>query len=145
MIKKLLFGVFFALVALTLASCKKDSRLPVIKNFEIGYDNSGQVIAGQELHLDADIEAPEKIDRVELEIHKEGGHKTTVILFDGKEWHLEKVYDKYKGLKNTDFHEHVDIPLNAPAGDYHVDLSVIDLKGNKAKAEGDLKVLLPTR
>ncbi|MCE1200509.1 MAG: DUF4625 domain-containing protein [Bacteroidia bacterium] len=138
------YGLLLVLFTFSLASCKKDSQLPRIKSLQIGYDNSGQVIAGTELHLEAEIEAPEKIDRVELEIHAEGGHKVSLVIFDG-EWHLEKVYDNFKGLKNTDFHEHVDVPLTAPAGDYHVHLSVIDQKGNKGKAEGELKVLLPTR
>lgn len=139
-----IYSVLLFFATIVISSCKKDAQLPTIKNLQIGYDNSGQVVAGTGLHLEAEIEAPEKIDRVELEIHKEGGHKTTLILFDG-EWHLQKVFDKFKGLKNTDFHEHVDVPLTAPAGDYHLHLSVIDQKGNKGKAEGELKVLLPTR
>jgi hypothetical protein len=138
-------SLIFALVLLSVTACNKDDRKPSIKNLEIGYDNSGQVIAGEELHLEAEMLAPEKIDRVELEIHKEGGQKSLHVKFTAGEWHLQKVYDKFKGLKNTDFHEHVDVPLSAPGGDYHLHLSLIDQKGNKAEAEGELRVLIPTR
>ncbi|MBK9291883.1 MAG: DUF4625 domain-containing protein [Bacteroidetes bacterium] len=139
-------GIVVIILALfTFTACNKDDQKPSIKNLEIGYDNSGQVVAGEELHLEAEILAPEKIERVELEIHKEGGHKSLRLVFGAGEWHLEKVYDKFKGLKDTDFHEHVDVPADAPAGDYHLHLSVIDQKGNKAEAEGELRVLLPTR
>lgn len=127
------------------ASCSKEDKLPTVTITELGYENSGQVVAGEELHLEADIEAPHKIELVELEIHKEGGHKSVYMAFDGDEWHLQRVFDEFKGLKNTEFHKHFDVPLNAPAGDYHVHLSVIDQKGNKAQAEAELKVLLPTR
>lgn len=145
--KKYIFYFAFILVfaLLTFTSCTKDDKLPTIKITELGYENSGRVVAGEELHIEAEIEAPHKIERVELEIHKEGGYKSVRITSEGNEWHLEMIYDEFKGLKNSEFHKHFDVPITAPAGDYHVHLSVIDQKGNKAKAEAELKVLLPTR
>jgi hypothetical protein len=128
----LISGAFF--------SCKKDEiKKPEISNFELGKNNSKQVHQGDELHIDATITAEGKIKTIRLIIHHEDehGHKSIT----GEEWEVDKTYTSFEGLKNTKFHEHIDVPLTAEIGDYHLHFKVIDMEGNVAEIETEFEVL----
>lgn len=128
-----------ALVLLTifsLSSCNPDDNTlpatPTIQLTEVGSGNSKTANIGGDLHLDAEIVAEGLIAKIELEIHQEDG-----------DFEIEKEWTtgNYIGLRNTDFHEHVDIPANAPAGDYHLHLKVTDANGRTAVAEAEIKLV----
>jgi hypothetical protein len=143
---KFLF-VIFTLSTFLLASCtKEDDKLPPqINGFELGYENSGIAYLGSDLHFEAEILADAKIDRITLLIHHEGEHgkKTTYYLLEEGEWEVDTTYTKFSGLKNTTFHEHLEIPMEVEVGEYHLDFAVIDMDGNKTEIERDLLIEAP--
>lgn len=130
--------VFFVLGLFgTLSSCNKDDDeipvgKPVINLAEVGLENSKTAVAGSDLHLEGDLVAEGLTAKIELEIHQEGGG----------EYKIEKSWTegKYVGVKNATFHEHLDIPADAPAGEYHLHLTVTDQLGNTATADSELTI-----
>ncbi len=114
-------------------SCKKEDSLPqkpVVSISELGYNNSGEAYLGSDLHIEGDIEAEGVIRSVAIEIHPE---------FSGN-WEFDTSYAKFIGLKNSNFHEHIDIPATADTGDYHFHLKVIDNEGQTTEWEGELHI-----
>lgn len=130
----------FALVLLTLfslTSCDSNDdpvlpQGPTVDLTEVGSGNGKTANVGGDLHLNARIEAEGLIAKVAVEIHQEGGSYEMV-----KEW----TEGKYIGVRNAEFHEHIDIAADAPAGDYHLHLTVTDGNGRTATATSELKVL----
>jgi len=134
--KKLFIYILFGFTFLTWAACSKDETpevdKPLIESLEVGIDNSGTAHPGSDLHLDAAILAPGGIASITLTIHPENG--------DG--WEFERVFtDGYEGLKNADFHEHIDVPADAAEGEYHLHLTVADKAGNTVEAESHLDIV----
>jgi hypothetical protein len=130
---------------ISFSACNKDDdpAKPVITLTELGYDNSKISYAGDELHIEADIVAEGKIDKVTVEIHSDSGHegKNTVnALF---EWEVDTVYTEFYGLKNTEFHKHLDIPAEADTGHYHFHFIVTDLEGQQTTVEEEIEIRLP--
>jgi len=121
-----------------LSSCKKDNEeipalaKPQISALEIGSGNNKNVQAGSDLHLEGDILAEALIAKIEIEVHQEGGgqYKFTKAYTDGK----------YIGVKNATFHEHIDVPADAPAGAYHFQFTVTDKAGNTTTIESPLTI-----
>lgn len=121
-----------------LSSCKKDNddipslAKPQIGTLEIGSGNNKTVTAGTDLHLEGDIVAEALIAKIDIEIHQEGNGQ----------YKFSKSYTegKYIDVKNTTFHEHVDIPADAPAGDYHFHFTVTDRAGNATTVESPLTI-----
>ncbi len=140
-----IFAMFFTLTIFSLSSCNKDKEIskPEIKSFELGNDNSNSAYPGSDLHIEADIVAEGKISSIEIKIHHEGEHgkKTTFSIYEG-EWEVDSTFIKFSGLKNTIFHEDLDIPADAETGDYHFHFAVIDMEGNKAEVERELEIKL---
>ncbi|MDR2773550.1 MAG: DUF4625 domain-containing protein [Tannerella sp.] len=137
--KKVISGILFltSLSTLALLSCKKDEVIPekpVITITEVGSHDmpEGKVKAGDELHLEAEIVADGSIARIDVEIHQE----------EGGGFEIEKSYvdGKYIGVKNVEFHEHIDIPAETPAGEYHLHLTVTDKEGQSTTAEAELTI-----
>lgn len=139
-VKTLLVLVAFTV---TLASCSDDDEpaAPVITNFEYGegstHSTDPVAYKGFEIHLEADIVAAGTIQSIVLEIHS---HDATPG--DGEvAWDFEQTYTAKYQVKNATFHEHVDIPGNIPAGEYHVELIVTDKNGRSTEVEGHLEIL----
>ena len=126
--------VLASILLLSLISCSKDSKLgkPKIILTEVGHDNGKVAMRGDDMHLEADITAEALIKSIHVEIHQEGGS-----------FEIEKEYTsgKYIGVKNTEFHEHIDIPSTAPLGEYHLHFTVTDQKGRQATAEAQIRVI----
>jgi len=140
----LFIAILFA-AGLFFASCNNDDDVtpkPVIDLTELGYENSKIGYAGTELHIEAEIVAEGKIDVVTIEIHPEGEHEGGRT-YDEDEWEVDTIYTKFSGLKNTTFHEHLDIPISADTGHYHFHIIVTDMEGNQARAEKELEVQYP--
>jgi hypothetical protein len=123
---------------LAFSSCKDDETMPakpVVTITEVGSHDApeGQVEAGEDLHLEAVIVAEGLTARIDVEIHQE----------EGGNFEIEASYTegKYIGVKNVEFHEHIDIPADAPAGEYHLHLTVTDREGQTTTAEAELTVL----
>jgi hypothetical protein len=142
-----IFTIFSILaIAITALSCSKDDevKMPEILEFELGYNNSKTVRAGSHLHIDAGIIAENRIDVIEIDIHYEGEHvKSLIVAGEDHGWEIEITYDKFRGLKNTTFHEDIPVPADAKPGEYHFHFKVIDMEGYTASFEDDLIVLEP--
>jgi len=128
-ISLLLLAVMFILSA-----CEKDKdpdlSAPVIDLAEVGSGNSKKATIGDDLHLEGTITAEGLIRRIDIEIHQEGGGS----------FRIEKSYTegKYIGVKEAEFHEHLDIPANAPAGEYHLHFTVTDKDGKTTTVESEV-------
>lgn len=125
--------LFVASVSTLMAACSKDddepTPKPTITMHELGSDNSKIAYTGSDLHVDAEIVAPGNIASIMLEIHGDGN------------WELDTTYTTgFAGLKNVEFHEHVDIPAEAPVGRYHFHLVVTDQRGQQTTYEDDLEI-----
>ena len=128
----LVFLIFLGVLSV-FSSCDDDDEVnarPVIEDLEVGIGDSHEAWIGSDLHLEAEITAEGKIDLVEVEIHSE----------DGGDYEIEAEYDEFRGLKNTTFHKHVDIPADTPAGNYHLHLTVTDQEGNQVTAEEEITI-----
>lgn len=119
----------------TFSSCddeKESTGKPIVGLNEVGKENSKTGIAGSDLHLEGEIIAENLIRRIDIEIHQE----------DGGDFKIEKSFTegKYIGVKNAHFHEHIEIPSEAPAGKYHLHFTVTDRLGQTETRESELTV-----
>ena len=135
-IKYQIIALFFiSVLSLGFVACDKDddsTAKPVITLTEVGHENSKTATAGDDMHLEADIVAEGLIARIDIEIHLE----------EGGDYEIECSYTdgKYIGVRNTEFHEHIDIPADAPAGEYHLHFTVTDKEGQQTTAESELEI-----
>jgi hypothetical protein len=135
--KNNLLGILAGMITLLLiiGGCAKDEiPKPVITLHELGLNNSAICHPGEELHIDAEIVAEGKIDVVVVEIHYEG---------TGDGWEFQQNFTEYTGLKNIDFHKHIDVPVDALPGDYHFHMKVTDMQGNMVQKEAEIEVRQP--
>lgn len=129
------FVFFMAIASMTmLASCEKDDdsySTPVISDLELGTDDSHIAYPGEELHIESTIVAEGFINTIEVEIHAE----------DGSDNEIDSIYDySDQTLKNTTFHEHIEIPSELSTGDYHFHLTVTDKEGYSTTIEEELTI-----
>ncbi|PTB96842.1 protein containing PKD domain-containing protein [Marivirga lumbricoides] len=117
---------------------------PEIISFEYGKgsDHSTDPVAyiGSDIHMEAEINAPAIVSSITIDIH---GHDLTVGEGE-EEWDFSKTFtdEKYRA-RNPEFHEHIDVPANAPAGEYHITITVVDELGNEVESEGHIEILSP--
>jgi len=126
--------LLFSLFAITFTACKKEEQLeqgPTISALEVGTSNSKIAHPGNDLHIEAQITAPANIKDVVLEIHPESGSG----------WNVNTTYTEgFAGVKNAEFHKHIDVPADAKVGAYHGHLKVTDQNGQVSEIEFDLQV-----
>ncbi|MDQ1772995.1 DUF4625 domain-containing protein [Labilibaculum sp. A4] len=103
---------------------------PVVSNLELGIGDSHIGYIGADLHIEAEIVAEGKIDKITVEIHQEEGSTDEIVV----------EYDEFAGLKNTTFHKHVDIPATTFAGTYHCHITVTDMDGNSTTVEEEVSI-----
>jgi len=120
-------------------ACKKENKTeiakPQISLKEVGLNNSKIGYVGSDFHLEADIEAEGKINVVKIEIHPELT----------KSWYFDSTYSEFAGLKNAEFHKHIDMPTNiADTGIYHLHFIVSDMNGNQSSVESEIQIKQPT-
>jgi hypothetical protein len=131
--QKIKFLTLIAAIITLSISCKKNNvESPVITDFELGIDNSNQGYVGTGTHVEAQVEAEGRIEKIEIHIHPEDA--------PGSTWEEEIEYTDAQGLRNTTFHEHFDIPADAAEGTYHFHFEVYDQEGNVSEIERDLEV-----
>ena len=141
--KKILFvaaSVLFSIFSLVMSSCSNDddnpsAAKPVATLAEVGEENSKEGVIGKDLHLEGDLVAEGLIARIDVTIASADG-KTMVV---SKSW----TDGKYIGVRNTTFHEHLDIPATATAGDYKLTFTVTDKLGQSTTFTSDLKLTSP--
>ncbi len=142
---KNLFYILITLMFLFLfQSCKKETARPVIQSIELGLDNSKIAYAGGDFHIEAEVEAEAKISTITIEIHPEGEHddKSSFTVYE-EHWEVDSTYTKFSALRNTTFHEHLDVPLDAELGHYHVHFIVTDMDGYQTTYEDEIELKLP--
>lgn len=131
---KLLFLLGVCLSVFASCSDDDDNKVakPEINLTEIGHDNSKIGTVGDDLHLEGDITAEGVIKKITVELHQE----------DGDGFEIEKIYTdgKYIGVKNAVFHEHIDIPAEAPSGEYHLHFIVEDAVGQTSTVEAHVQI-----
>lgn len=106
----------------------KDETAPAITFKEVGEDDSHKAVIGQKMHLEAQIEAPHKIAKIEVEFHNTAA---------GYEHVFSYTDEKYVGETSVLFHEHPEIPADAPEGEYHIHFTVTDANGNATTEEAE--------
>jgi len=131
-----LFGIFAltCLLSICLNSCGDDEPTidkPAINLTEVGHDNSKHAHPGHDMHLEAEIVAPGTINSIHIAIEQVGG--TTTIKKDFVE-------GQYIDVKNTDFHEHIDIPANTPLGKYILYMTVVDKVGQQTTVSCEINM-----
>jgi hypothetical protein len=126
------------LSSLALSSCDKDETptKPAVTITEVGnHDGAdGQIAAGDDLHLEAEIVAEGLIAEITVEIRQA----------ENGAYRIEEKFaadSKYFGLKNVGFHEHIGIPAEAPLGEYRLHLAVRDKAGQTTAAETVLVIV----
>ncbi len=132
-----LFMTLFAIVTIVFTACSSsdDETLPakpVITLTEVGHDNSGHAHPGHDLHLEAELLAEGIIKSINVEIHQENGSPLVSVAYNE---------GKYIGVRNTEFHEHIDIPATAALGKYHLNFTVTDQKGQQTTVTSDLHLV----
>jgi len=129
---RLLFIAIAFTSGLFLTSCDKEEEIskPVISDLELGISDSHVAYIGADLHVEAEIVAEGRIKLVMVEIHQEEGSSDEIVV----------EYDEFAGLKNTTFHEHIDIPATTVAGTYHCHLTVTDMEGNSTTVEEEISI-----
>ena len=143
------FLTIIAFLGVFLNSCSSDDdggslNAPVISDFEYGEGSSHSTdqvaYKGSDIHIEADINAEAVVSSITLSIH---AHDLT-LGEDEEDWDFEQVFTDEKYLViNPTFHEHIEVPTNIPAGEYHVELWVTDELGNSTEVDGHLVVLDP--
>ncbi len=132
------------------AACEKDDDSPAkpeIGELELGTSNNQIGVIGSDLHVEVEVVAEAKIDYITIEIHQEDEEeeeKSIVLTMDEDAWEMDTTYTEFSGLKNTTFHKHVEIPLDAIAGDYHFHFIVTDMEGQQTTVEEELTIQEPS-
>lgn len=134
-IRMCLVMALVSVMTVSLNSCDKDKDTvakPKITLTEVGHENSGHAHPGDDLHLEADVVAEGLIASINVEIHQEDGS-----------FEIEKSYTegKYIGVRNIEFHEHIDIPADAPLGEYHLHFTVTDKEGQQSVAQAHIEIV----
>ena len=142
---KILFSTLL-LIGLLFSACENDTPAkPVITINELGqgesHGNDHTAKIGGELHMEIEVVAEGKINRIQVIIHPEGEHEEGHEEGEHEEWEIDTTYTKFSGLKNTVFHEHLEIDSTAEAGDYHFDFIVTDMEGNQSSADAELEII----
>ncbi|WP_172665926.1 DUF4625 domain-containing protein [Flammeovirga sp. OC4] len=130
--------LIYVVLILTLLSCnqEEESTELSIENLKYGRGISGhgdnQIgYADVDLHLEAQVYGDELASEVFVTI--ESLSDTSFASYDYSQY--------YEGRRNTSIHEHPIVPAYFDTGAYHLELTVIDQKGNKAVEGGDLHIV----
>ena len=91
------------------------------------------------MHVEFQIEAVHSVHTITVDIHAHG-----LTVGEGEqEWHFEQVYEEgYHGETSVEFHEHIDVPVTAPVGEYHMVITIEDEEGNTSKIDTHITVTL---
>ena len=84
-------------------------------------------VKGSDFHAEFLVEAIFGIHAITVDIHSHG-----LTPGDGEtNWSFKETFEEgYHELNEVEFHEHIDVPANVTAGEYHMVFSVEDERGN---------------
>ncbi|WP_421918127.1 DUF4625 domain-containing protein [Marinifilum sp.] len=147
--KVILFAIALGVASLFTACDNDDDSIakPEITILELGegdtHGDERTATIGGELHMKVEVVAEGKIDKIQVRLHPEGEHHHKSAKADEHdEWEIDTTYTKFSGLKNTTFHEHLEIDLGAEPGEYHFDFVVTDMEGNQSAEDADIEIVL---
>ncbi len=102
---------------------------------DISIDTS--VVRGEDFHAEFMINAINGVHNITVDVHAHG-----IVPGPGEvEWDYEGVFeDGYHEQTEVEFHEHIDVPVTAPAGEYHIIFTVEDEEGNTQEYETHIDV-----
>lgn len=144
------FSVFLLMaLAITFVACDKDDDKdtktpPDIYEFSAGLHDhsSNEVQRGGEVIVDFKVRSRNdgRLEAYHIEIHDhpESGNPADEYLL------IDELFDNdptFKGTRNATVHKHIAIPQDAPLGEYHVEVFVVDEYGNTAEAETHIYVV----
>lgn len=97
------------------------------------------VARGNDFHAEFMINATNGIHNVTVDIHTHG-----ITPGAGEiAWHYKEIFSEgFHGLTNVEFHKHIDVPATAPAGSYHMVITVEDEEGNTKKIDRHIEITL---
>ncbi|WP_405414558.1 DUF4625 domain-containing protein [Maribacter sp. Asnod1-A12] len=99
--------------------------LDVITLSDFSIDSS--VARGEDFHAEFMINAVNGIHSITVDIHAHG----LTVAEGEEEWDFEAEYlEGYHEETEVEFHQHIDVPATAPAGEYHMVFTVEDEDGN---------------
>ncbi len=134
--------LFALLITFSISSCEDDADpllpKPAIENVELGSGNNRIAVIGRDFHLNADIVAGDKIDLVQVKIEQLEGES-----YAG-DWGFELTWEQYKGAKNTNVHQHFDIPEDAVEGKYQFIIIVTDENGTVLEEKAEIQLVDPS-
>lgn len=102
--------------------------LTEIGHGEIGHSHAH---AGDDIHVEGTITSVHPIATIAIEIHNES---------DASAPEIEASFSNYAGQTSANFHEHIQIPTNQPAGHYHFHITVTDNDGHSYTKEYELEI-----
>lgn len=119
------------------SACSKDddiSSAPTVEIIHLGTHDSPDdriLYTGVPIHLEARINAPGLIRKIELEIRQKGGYGNHTI--------TKEYTGSYVGLKEVpSFHDHPDLVEDIALGDYAFQLKVTDQNGEVGAVAADV-------
>mgnify|MGYP001072838153 CR=1 FL=1 len=129
-------------MAISFVSCTKDepdtTTPPEIYEFSAGLHDhtSNQVLRGGEVIVDFKVRSLNdgRLEAYHIEIHDhpESGNPSDEYLL------MDELFDNvptFRGTRNATVHKHIPIPADAPLGEYHVEVVVIDEFGNTSEVD----------
>ncbi|WP_458627188.1 DUF4625 domain-containing protein [Winogradskyella sp. PC D3.3] len=119
-------------------STEVDGHLEILDYITLsGYSVSETVVRGDDFHAEFMINALNGIHNITVNVH---AHDVPVGAGE-IEWDEEFVFSTgYHGETEIEFHEHIDVPATAPAGEYHITFTVEDEDGNTKAYETHIDV-----
>ncbi len=138
-LKHIITGTILLTSMILFNACSDDdtNSVPEVGEIELGTDDSHIGVIGDDLHVEVEVVAEGTIDYINVEIHQEEEDSDDA-------WEFDSTYTEFNGLKNTEFHKHIDIPSEATAGEYHFHFTVVDLDGQSTTVEEELTIQEPT-
>ncbi|MEP2279930.1 DUF4625 domain-containing protein [Maribacter sp.] len=119
-------------------STEVDGHLQIIDSITIsGFEMSETVVRGDDFHIEFMIEAVNGIHSISVDLH---AHDLTPA--EGEvEWDFEEEFlEGYHEETEAEFHEHIEVPTTAPAGEYHITFTVEDEDGNTIEFESHIDI-----
>ena len=136
-----IFGLILMALAIAFASCSDDENTttpPEIYEFSAGsHDHStNEIQRGGEVIVDFKTRSLNdgRLHAYHIEIHDHpasGNSDDEFILID-------ELFDNnptFRGTRNASVHKHIAVPVDAPLGEYHVEVVVIDEFGNSSEVD----------
>ncbi len=137
--KFLLSAIITIASTLGFTSCSKDGDTTPPSINLISPTNGEKIQIGKVIHFEVELSDDEMLKSYKVEIHdnieKPHTHETVLkaaeTTTDKKYFSFQKTWD-ISDKKNTTPHEHIDIPENTIAGEYHLVVYCTDAAGNES-------------